>query len=162
MQAWDLTKLQMLRFGTRTSAFIQFMTYLLVNFWVTSTLICSPGSFITQALLILLVIYLLLACLLELKPHELDIVSSSREGKYGHTCVVSLQNGSFVNGARKVNLIWYYLPHRILSFLWCGTQGLWYMWNILLQHLNLLVKFVETRTNADNKHGRSTFILSFL
>ncbi|XP_057486200.1 probable thimet oligopeptidase [Actinidia eriantha] len=26
----------------------------------------------------------------------------SREGKYGHTCVVSLQNGSFVNGARKV------------------------------------------------------------
>ncbi|CAL5350478.1 unnamed protein product [Camellia sinensis] len=25
----------------------------------------------------------------------------SREGKYGHTCVVALQNGSFVNGARK-------------------------------------------------------------
>ncbi|CAL5421950.1 unnamed protein product [Camellia sinensis] len=26
----------------------------------------------------------------------------SREGKYGHTCVVALQNGSFVNGARKI------------------------------------------------------------
>ncbi|XP_028115011.1 probable thimet oligopeptidase [Camellia sinensis] len=29
----------------------------------------------------------------------------SREGKYGHTCVVALQNGSFVNGARKVIVI---------------------------------------------------------
>ncbi|KAF7124820.1 hypothetical protein RHSIM_Rhsim12G0036000 [Rhododendron simsii] len=27
---------------------------------------------------------------------------ASREGKYGHTCVVALQNGSFVNGARKI------------------------------------------------------------
>ncbi|XP_052186579.1 probable thimet oligopeptidase isoform X1 [Diospyros lotus] len=26
----------------------------------------------------------------------------SREGKYGHTCVVALQNGSFVNGVRKI------------------------------------------------------------
>ncbi|XP_028082827.1 probable thimet oligopeptidase isoform X2 [Camellia sinensis] len=26
----------------------------------------------------------------------------SREGKYGHTCVVALQNGSFVNGAQKI------------------------------------------------------------
>ncbi|KAI7997994.1 putative thimet oligopeptidase [Camellia lanceoleosa] len=26
----------------------------------------------------------------------------SREGKYGHTCVMALQNGSFVNGARKI------------------------------------------------------------
>ncbi|KAG5520708.1 hypothetical protein RHGRI_033331 [Rhododendron griersonianum] len=26
----------------------------------------------------------------------------AREGKYGHTCVVALQNGSFVNGARKI------------------------------------------------------------
>ncbi|KAI8022779.1 putative thimet oligopeptidase [Camellia lanceoleosa] len=26
----------------------------------------------------------------------------SREGKYGHTCVVALQNGSFVDGARKI------------------------------------------------------------
>ncbi|KAA8533259.1 hypothetical protein F0562_033208 [Nyssa sinensis] len=26
----------------------------------------------------------------------------SREGKYGHTCVMSLQNGSFINGARQI------------------------------------------------------------
>ncbi|XAR48147.1 Neurolysin [Bertholletia excelsa] len=30
----------------------------------------------------------------------LDIFS--REGKFGHTCVVALQNGSFVNGAKKI------------------------------------------------------------
>lgn len=39
----------------------------------------------------------------QLEPDKLYVVSSSREGKYCHTCVVALQNGSLVNGARKVS-----------------------------------------------------------
>lgn len=68
--------------------------------------------YIRQVHLVLVALLLLLATscsiyffdyIYQLEPDKLYVVSSSREGKYCHTCVVALQNGSLVNGARKVS-----------------------------------------------------------
>lgn len=102
----------MLRFGTLMCSFTQFMTCLLVNFWVTFTSTCSPGSFRTSGFISSLghqLFSLFFGCIYKLEPDKLHVLSSSREGKYGHTCVVALQNGSFVNGARKVIVTYNYL-----------------------------------------------------
>lgn len=102
----------MLRFGTLMCSFTQFMTCLLVNFWVTFTSTCSPGSFRTSGFISSLghqLFSLFFGRIYKLEPDKLHVLSSSREGKYGHTCVVALQNGSFVKGARKVIVTFYYL-----------------------------------------------------
>lgn len=102
----------MLRFGTLMCSFTQFMICLLVIFGVTFTSTCLPGSFRTSGFISSLcrqLFNLFFDCIYKLEQDNLYVVSSSREGKYGHTCVVALQNGSLVNGARKVIVTCHYL-----------------------------------------------------
>ncbi|KAI8002097.1 putative thimet oligopeptidase [Camellia lanceoleosa] len=72
----------------------------------------------------------------------------SREGKYGHTCVVALQNGSFVNGARKIPVA------LLLSFKRSWSYWVVLKWLIFSMNLAMwLAEGITKNTIEDTGHS---------